>query len=188
MLFKEQPLISAKKEFKYIFKYLNDSNDIVLFRVLRWDEYKVFRELLTTIPKLTASIKDHIFFQCLIDTNIPSIDNLDFVPSGIIETISNFILNISGPDFGDKIFNDLDQVRDYEFMNSESRLFSLMSYFFGTQEKDFEGMYWSDILKLLAQLELIMSKTIPDVPFRIEENQNVSHINTSEENKQINNV
>ena len=178
---------------------LNDE-DMAVFRLLNLNDYTSYMSLGNALPSINEDLKESIFEECLIEYSSPIVrylkDNTDlstgyvgyddmmrFIEAGSVETIVNSILNLSGAFTIEKFNNDLIDGR-ISAHNGHDRILHLLSSLYKIPVEKIETMYWLDILKLIAQGELILGGQIPEVPFKLQQSVSEDKIDFQKENKE----
>jgi len=166
-------VFEAKRRFGTIYMIEFDDEARVVFRPLLHKEYKSYRAVLTAMPNYEDSAMEDIFLKCLIDMTYPytlddednPIVDFDLLPAGVIDTVAHFIFSVSGADSQDKFFNDLAESRVFANYDLEYRVFSIIANALRVDISSFDDLTWEEILRRIAQAELILSGNIPKIPF-----------------------
>ena len=109
----------------------------------------------------------------------------DVIPAGVVITVANAILSISGPLDINQMMYGIDISRQYSEYSSEDRILSLVSSVSNIKEDDLNKMEWSRIRDIIAQSELVLTKQLPEVPFRISEPTTHTGIDFEKENRDL---
>lgn len=179
-----------KRKYKNIYILRFEDGSVVIFKLLKWGEFKSYRETIINTPNLLFEAKEDIFNQCVLDTNYPhkrSGDNLNIVPetlpAGVIDTVASLIIAQSGAMSADNFFTDLAIRREsapYEF---EERVLSLLANLFKYSKSEFDELHWIDIIGLVSQYELIATGQVPNIPIEPLVPEVAQYINFDNENK-----
>lgn len=166
-------LMKAKKKYGSLYRIEFD-DVLIIFRIMKWGEFKAYRDMFFGVPEREEYIYDDIFSSCVIDTNLPheydeeeECMNVEdsIMPAGITKTLGSAIMRLSGAMDADQIFRDIETVRSYAFMDPEQRITGILSTIMKYNQIDLDNMYWDDIVKTIGQLELVMQGATPTAPF-----------------------
>ncbi len=176
-----------------------NDEDMAIFRLLNLNDYASYMSLGNSLPSINEDLKESILEECLLEYVSPIVkylkDNTDFttgyvgyddmmrfIEAGSVETVVNAVLNLSGASNIEKFNNDLIDGRR-NANNGHDRILYLLSSLYKIPVEKIETMYWLDILKLIAQGELILGGKIPEIPFQLQQPMSEDKIDFQKENK-----
>lgn len=188
----------------YILKFEDKSS--ILFHAITWGEFKAVRDTLVTYPHLEIQIKEYLFRKCIIEyigtggmykstdysvddlemgyTDIDSL--LEYIPAGVVDTIGNLIISISGPMNENELFNHINDARNMIKYAAEDRILSIVSSLNNNKLSDLDKLEWNRIISDIALAELSMQGQFPEIPFRLNiPEDNVQKIDFEKENKEM---
>lgn len=138
------------------------------FRLLTWERYSAYWELLLKGHVVPAIIEQEIFNECVLDYDY--IANSGNLRAGIVGTIAAVILQMSGPN-NPSLFNAaIDSCRQHIDTIDSQIVMVICRAFPAYKPEDIEQMTWNKVLFRLAQAErILMSKNPPELaePIRV---------------------
>lgn len=165
-------LFEAKKQYPDLYLLKFEDDDVVIFHLLKWKDFKAYRSILQYRPDLECDAMENIFRECVLDMAFPftttennTIVFEDVIPAGVIDAVSHSIYELSGSNDPDKLFQDIEQSRNTVYTNIEERIISTIGTVTKQSIADYNNMYWPDILSQISQNETLMSGDVPDLPF-----------------------
>lgn len=145
-----------KRQHKLAF-VTNFEDGAVIWKPLDFSDYRIFRQAAYEHQELSylAELEEEIYQKCLIYTNFD--DEIFDLPAGVISTVVKQILTISGAKTIEEIIEQLNGAR-LSINNSEDQIIAWVAKAFGYLPEDLEKMSWLEILKRLAQAELVLGE------------------------------
>jgi len=155
-------LFKERKEGAQVFRITFPDDTRVPFKLLTWGDYTIFFELFQkqTIP--TYILENIIFERCVVEKSVVMIKNK--LRAGIITTIVNMIMLLSGPVDSNSFNQALDQTRSQiDSLQSQVEMI-ICRAFPGYTPNDLQKMRWPELVKRLAQAErILMSRNPPEL-------------------------
>lgn len=166
-------LFEAKKKYPELYLIKFEDDNVVIFHLLKWKDFKAYRSILQYRSDLECDAMEEIFQECVLDMAYPFsttdddtiIFEEDTIPAGVIDAVSHAIYELSGSNDSGKLFQDLEQSREFVFNDVESRIISTIGTVTKQSFADYNDMYWPDILNQISQNETLMSGDVPSLPF-----------------------
>jgi len=161
---KQPSIFQLKRQYKRLFLIKIKDYDIV-FRLLTWGDMKIIRSFLFHSIELQNSVLEDIFAECVIEHNIPDLDNAN---AGILPTISNLIINLSSYKTPEDFINQMSNARD-KSSTFEGQIESVLSKAFIYNVRELDSMLVSEVLTELGKAERVLTgEGLPDLPIRLE--------------------
>jgi len=145
-----------------IFRISFPSGAQIPFRLLSWSEYTMYRELSLkgSIPQ--PILESLIFEKCVAEQ--ACIDNVDSYLAGVITTVVNMIMSLSGPTTPEDFNEGMGAMRETRNALNSQIIMVICRAFPAYKPEDLEEMNWAKIMERLAQAELILlSKNPPEM-------------------------
>lgn len=149
------PYIKAKKEFGDLYRCHLDSS-IITYRLLRWNEYLNYTEILESQVLSQAVVEETIFLDCVIDEVYK--DSIDDLLAGEVLTIVNLILVQSGPSALEDIDSKLNEKRETVYSLNSQITAIICQAFPGYDPSQIKNMSWDSVIELFALAEDILIK------------------------------
>lgn len=173
----------------------------MVFRSIKLGEFKAYNEILASFPKTEEEFKDFLFRECVIQylfngtifteddirllgTGRSVADELtidEVIPEGVVDTVVETIMAISGSATSEKFFSDLDIFRNLIEEDGEGVIGAAMSQMYGT---NFDDDYYIDFVKKVALYEKFESGFKPELPLRPAPEYQEQRIDFERENKE----
>lgn len=181
------PVLQAKLKHGNIYIIEFDKYTAGSFSLLSWREYKALRDYLTAYPSHEENVKDYIFEKTIIEFFTPGIlykgnnlteddisagymyyeDLIEYIPAGVVDSLVNAVLLLSGASNIYKFIEDINIARDTDIFAYESLITAIMKSQLKLTEKELEDMTWPQVAQLFAAGESMLSGQIPDFPLSI---------------------
>jgi len=138
-----------------IFQLSFSDGTIVRFRLLNWEESKIYIRLFSR-PELPLDlVAERIFRDCVVDQHI--LNRMDTLRAGVVSTIVELIIAMSGPVSDVEKFNkDLDEARALASLPDSFIVTTICRAFPAYKPEDIETMDWDKVQYRLAQAESIL--------------------------------
>lgn len=131
----------------------------VIFRLLPYKKYAAAKYIILAYPEFRWSIEESIWESCVIEHTVLGGTDIDNISSGLVSTIAQLILKYSCSTKPAEANDQLDQAR-YSLQDAVQRAIIFICEAFPSYlPENLEKMTWRDILKRLAQAEVILNKT-----------------------------
>lgn len=144
------------------FRITFPTGERVPFRLLRWGDFNAYQELFVKqiIPK--DVLEDTIFRKCCLDP--VCIDSMHEMYAGVVTTVVDMIMHLSGPNDVDTFNQDIEIARKMINTINSQVVMVICRAFPAYKPEDILGMPWADILLRLAQAEcILMSRNPPEL-------------------------
>lgn len=155
----------------------------VIWKTIPWDRYRRYRDARDLLgSKLDIDLEASVYAEAVIHSSfdvdpIEDLSEEDYAlflaeqrqeqPAGIITTVAKLILQFSGCTNSERIMQHLDQSR-VAIRNIEDQIVAcLCKAFPAYKPEDVEKMSWPNIMKRLAQAELLLANQYFSVPFAL---------------------
>lgn len=161
--------LKLRQKYPYLYVITFPDDTSVVIRPLTWGEYQsvITLQQLNNFEKIKTDIEDEIFVTCVIDCSYPDWKkNIDFLPAGLITSVANAVMMLSGSANPEDIFKSIAQARPYT-QTIYSQIYLLLESFFKLTKDDINKMYFKDIAHHLAMSEQVISGAYPEPPFQL---------------------
>jgi len=149
-------LLEAKKKHDNLYKVVFADNTIVLFRLLSWKEYEYFHYMYG--QNLIDQQDESLFDQCVLD--IKHNPDRDKLRAGVVHTVTNIILSLSGPKSIENWQEALESARKDSVPTLLSQIEMVICRAFPAYKPDdIWNMGWPMIINRLAQAEQLLLQT-----------------------------
>ncbi len=178
-------IFEAKQKYGNLYLLRFEDKKAVIFRILKWGEFKSYRNILVAFPALKEQFKEFLYKNYVVESSFTS-DHGDVaeIEAGVVETISNVIWRLSGAESVSAFSDDLDTARLSVIQSAEERLKGMAAMIYKYQIDDFENVEWPDFLKVVANTELILGNQMLEIPFKLVDNTKPQAIDFDKENKE----
>lgn len=124
------------------------------FRLLSWDEFTMYRDL-TLKGSIPQSVLEHLIFEkCVAEQSC--IDNVDTFLAGVISTVVNTIMSLSGPTTPEDFNEGMGGMRGARDTLNSQIVMIICRAFPAYKPEEIEQMTWAKVMERLAQAELIL--------------------------------
>lgn len=131
----------------------------VIFRLLPYKKYAAAKYIILSYPEFMWSIEESIWSNCVIEHTILGGADSDHLHAGLVTTIAQLVLRYSCAVRPDDANEQLNEAR-YSLVDAVQRAIIFICEAFPSYlPESLEKMTWRDILKRLAQAEVILNKT-----------------------------
>lgn len=132
------------------------------FRLLTWEQYTVYWELLLKGHVVPAVLEQQIFQECVLEYDY--IENIDDLRAGVVASVVTAIMQLSGPANVEMFNPTLEMCRQQVDTLNSQIIMVICRAFPAYKPEDIEQMPWGKVLVRLAQAErILMSKNPPEL-------------------------
>lgn len=129
----------------------------VMFRLLPYNKYTHAKYIVQNYPTFRWSLEDDIWEECVIEHTFDC--SVDYIYAGVITVVTQLILKLSCSSRTDEANYTLDIARNQLQDAAQQAIIFVCEAFPSYLPEDVEKMRWNDILKRLAQAEIILNKS-----------------------------
>lgn len=131
----------------------------VIFRLLPYKNYAAAKYIIQAYPEFRWSIEESIWDSCVIEHTALSGANVDHLSAGLVSTIAQLILKYSCCIKPEEANDQLAEAR-YSLTDAVQRsIIFICEAFPSYLPEHLEKLTWRDLLKRLAQAEVILNKS-----------------------------
>jgi len=145
----------ALTEYRDLYLFVT-SEGRVMFRLLDYERFKALSYVVSAYSEFKFDIEDKIWDECVIEHTF--INGKDYLPAGLITTISQMIFYLSCPQSIDDINLQLDDARGFLDDAREQAILTICEAFPSYTPEALEKMTWQTLMRRLAQSESILKR------------------------------
>ena len=148
------------KKFKNV--YIYESPDIqggrCLFSLLSLADYRVAERISQEFPMLIPDVEEDIWRNHVIEHSFgPNVSDLN---AGIVTTVAQLIIKLSGPNGLDGLKEDIEKARNSLQDMRDQLVLKVCEAFPGYDPDQVEELDWPSLAKRVAQAEVILGRNI----------------------------
>jgi hypothetical protein len=129
----------------------------VLFRLLAYQDYSTFKYCLLNYPNMKTQVEDEIWESCVVEHTFGYAS--DYIDAGVVSTVANLILWFSCAKKPSDANATLDASRAQLSDAVQQAILFICEAFPSYLPETLEKMNWHNLMKRLAQAEVILNKT-----------------------------
>jgi hypothetical protein len=128
----------------------------VIFKLMDYEFYKATRYIMQAYPEFKFDLEDRIWDDCVLEHTFNN--GKDYLPAGIVTTVSQMILYLSCPQSIEDVNIQLEDARALLSDAREQAIITICEAFPSYLPENLEKMTWPILLRRLAQAEQILKK------------------------------
>jgi len=145
----------ALKEHRDLYLFVTTEGR-AMFRLLDYESFQSLSYTMVAYPEFKFDIEDQVWDDCVLEHTFTH--GKDYLPAGLVTTISQTILSLSCPKSIDDINFQLQDARETLGDAREQAILSICEAFPSYTPEVLEKLTWSTLMKRLAQSEVILKR------------------------------
>ena len=158
----------AKTQGNRVYRITFPKGEVVTFQPLSWRDFRTFQEAILKNTFAQDVIENMIFEQCVFEDHVK--ESVSDMPAGLVSTVVNTILNLSGPGEPENFNATMDLFRQQMDGLEDQIIMIVCKAFPSYTPDDIDKMPWPILSRRLAQAErILMSRNPPELaePIRL---------------------
>jgi len=148
-------ILQLSQEKERVFRITFPNGEVVLFKLLCWQDYKAFTKAFEKLVIPHDVLVDRLLKRCILDVSL--LDTFDKKHAGIPYTIVDLIMCLSGPSSEPETFNQTLEFARQQVDTIESQIVMLICRAFPAYKpEELFLMKWSEVVLRLVQAERIL--------------------------------